>query len=111
MHPLYPSYTHTHILAEATVESLVERADTTLMSELSVNSDTMDDVPDPTSVTYIDYDNPFSLVEQSHGAPHIMQLSPHAWVGCGGDVYVLECLGKGFIRVEPAQTEEGQWPL
>lgn len=76
------------------------------------NADTMQsspdyasDVPDPKSVTYVDHDDPFSLVDQSSGAPHIRTLSRHAWVGCGGDVYVLECMGKGFIRIESATSE------
>ena len=63
------------------------------------------DVPDPKSVTYDDHDDPFSLVDQSSGAPHIRTLSRHAWVGCGADIYVLECMGKGFIRIEPATSE------
>jgi len=27
-------------------------------------------------------------------------LSKNAWVGCGENVYVLECLGKGYMRIE-----------
>jgi ATP-dependent helicase IRC3 len=53
-------------------------------------------------VTYIDHENPFSSADGAYGAPHAAALSPNAWVGCGGDIYVLECLGHGFIRVEPA---------
>jgi ATP-dependent helicase IRC3 len=66
-----------------------------------------DDVPTPKSVTYVDYENPFSFVSQSSGAPHVATLSRNAWVGCGGDIYVLECLGKGHIRIEPVQEDEG----
>jgi ATP-dependent helicase IRC3 len=58
-------------------------------------------------VTYIDHEDPFSLVGESSGAPHIATLSQHAWVGCGGDVYVLECLGKGHMRIEPAKEQDG----
>jgi len=29
------------------------------------------------------------------------------WVGCGGEIYVLECLGKGHIRIEPVEADEG----
>jgi len=32
-------------------------------------------------------------------------MSANAWVGCGGDVYVLECLGKGHVRIEPVENE------
>lgn len=58
-------------------------------------------------MTYIDHEDPFSLVGESSGAPHIATLSKHAWVGCGGDVYVLECLGKGYMRIEPGKAQEG----
>ena len=68
-------------------------------------SDTADMVPEPKSVTYIDYDDPFSLAHSSSGAPHVLTMSPYAWVGCGGDVYILDCLGKGWIRIEPVYDE------
>jgi ATP-dependent helicase IRC3 len=51
-------------------------------------------VPQLKSVSYTEYDDPFSFVHNSDGAPHITKLSPNAWVGCGGGVYILECLGK-----------------
>ncbi|KAF9270115.1 P-loop containing nucleoside triphosphate hydrolase protein [Marasmius fiardii PR-910] len=70
------------------------------------NADTLEEIPQPKSVTYTDYDDPLSFVEDSSGAPHIMSLSPHAWVGCGGELYVLECLGKGFIRLEKVEDHE-----
>ena len=66
-----------------------------------------DNVPDPTSVTYIDYDNPFELVKDASGAPHINQISKFAWVGCGADIYVLECMGKGYVRIEPDIDDSG----
>ncbi|KAL0951262.1 hypothetical protein HGRIS_007976 [Hohenbuehelia grisea] len=68
---------------------------------VSSASDTDNLIPKPESVTYTDYDNPFALVEDSSGAPNIIAISPNAWVGCGGDIYVLECLGRGHIRIEP----------
>ncbi|KAF9237313.1 P-loop containing nucleoside triphosphate hydrolase protein [Melanogaster broomeanus] len=40
------------------------------------------------------------------GAPHISKLSSNAWVGCGNDIYILECLGKGYIRIEPIPEDE-----
>ncbi|KAJ3479603.1 hypothetical protein NLI96_g8938 [Meripilus lineatus] len=95
------------MIDDNSTEELEER------SKEKENADTMQsspdyasDVPDPKSVTYVDHDDPFSLVDQSSGAPHIRTLSRHAWVGCGGDVYVLECMGKGFIRIESATSEE-----
>lgn len=66
-----------------------------------------DSIPTPKSVTFIDYDDPFSFVERSFGAPHISKLSRLAWVGCGGDIYVLECMGKGHIRLERLEDPEG----
>ena len=75
-----------------------------------MGSDTTDDVPDPKSVTYIDYEDPWSFTHNSSGAPHIRKLSQNAWVGCGGDVYLLELLGKGYIRIEPVEaTDEGPY--
>ncbi|KAG6851171.1 hypothetical protein H0H93_015181 [Arthromyces matolae] len=58
-------------------------------------------VPMPTSVTYTEYEDPFSLVSDASGAPHISKLSNFAWVACGSDIYVLDLMGRGHIRVEP----------
>lgn len=65
------------------------------------------DVPEPSSVTYIDYDNPWSLINDASGDPHISRLSQNAWVACGGDNYVLECLGRGYIKISPAVRTNG----
>lgn len=66
------------------------------------SEDDQPDVPDPKSVTYIDYDDPFALVNQSTGAsPHIARLSKNAWVDCGEGIHVLECISRGHIRIEP----------
>ncbi|KDQ63526.1 hypothetical protein JAAARDRAFT_120193 [Jaapia argillacea MUCL 33604] len=89
---------------DETTESLEERS---AAMEMMGGSDTKDHIPDPKSITYVDHENPFSLVDHASGAPHISKLSSHAWVGCGGDVYVLECLGKGHIRIEPLKGENG----
>lgn len=64
-------------------------------------SDISNNVPDPTSVTYVDYEDPLAFIDNFSGAPHVSKLSPNAWVGCGNDTYILECLGKGYIRIEP----------
>ncbi|EKM61106.1 uncharacterized protein PHACADRAFT_156288 [Phanerochaete carnosa HHB-10118-sp] len=98
------------IIDGASIETLEERVDKIAsidLDDLVTEPDTYDDVPEPKSITYIDYDNPFSFVEQSYGTTHIQKLSHCAWVGCGGDVYVLECLGKGYVRVELVQDENG----
>ncbi|KAH9950401.1 P-loop containing nucleoside triphosphate hydrolase protein [Amylocystis lapponica] len=91
-----------------TLESLEARAAAAATGIGATSSTT--DVPDPESVTYIDYDDPFVLVDQASGAPHIRKLSSNAWVGCGEDVYVLECLGKGYIRVERVVEGEENGP-
>ncbi len=65
------------------------------------------DVPKPSSVTYVDYDDPWSLINDASGHPHISKLSQNAWVACGGDNYVLECLGKGYIKISPSVQTNG----
>lgn len=64
------------------------------------------EVPQPLTVTYVDYDDPFSMVEDTSGAPNLFNLSPFAWVGCGGGVYVLDLMGKGFVRIN-TEREDG----
>ncbi|KAJ7092677.1 P-loop containing nucleoside triphosphate hydrolase protein [Mycena epipterygia] len=87
---------------DATIEDLEKRA------EDSIALDSTDNIPEPRSVTYKDYDDPFALVSESSGTPpQVAKISRHAWVGCGEDVYVLECLGKGFVRIEPFEDEDG----
>lgn len=76
-------------------------------NNIPVASDCYGVIPEPTSVTYYDYDDPFAMVDNFSGTPHISRLSPNAWVGCGPDIHVLECLGKGYIRLEPNTEGEG----
>ena len=64
------------------------------------------EVPLPKSVVYIDYDDPFVLADHASGDPHVNALSRNAWVCCGESVYVLECLGKGYIRIEPVEDDD-----
>lgn len=98
-------------LLDCSIEALEQRA-----AELDAKpsdielppAEVADNIPAPKSVTFIDYDDPFSFVERSFGAPHISKLSRLSWVGCGGDIYVLECMGKGHIRVEPLENPEGE---
>lgn len=91
---------------DASVQELESRAEAA-NEELSTTyptstGDNRLSVPDPKTVTYIDYDNPFDLVNRNIGTPpHIVQLSKNAWVDCGEGIHVLECLGKGHIRIEP----------
>ncbi|KAJ3551331.1 hypothetical protein NM688_g4763 [Phlebia brevispora] len=81
------------VIDDETVASLEERrAQTVDIPELSSSQDSLDDVPDPSR----------------SGAPHVRRLSTYAWVGCGGDVYILECLGRGYIRIEPSANDGGE---
>ncbi|KAH9065966.1 P-loop containing nucleoside triphosphate hydrolase protein [Lactarius vividus] len=98
----------TTIVDDGTVTELELRPEAvTRESSVTPIGDNRCTIPDPRSVTYIDYDDPFSLVNQSLGAlPHIAQLSRNAWVSCGDDIYVLECLGKGHIRIEPVPGDK-----
>ncbi|KAF8272905.1 P-loop containing nucleoside triphosphate hydrolase protein [Lactarius quietus] len=98
----------TTVVDDGVAMELELRADAaTGVSSVTPIGDNRCSVPEPRSVTYIDYDNPFSLVNQSLGtSPHIAQLSRNAWVGCGDDIYVLECMGKGHIRIEPVPDRE-----
>lgn len=93
----------TTVVDDETITELELRPDAvTGESSVTPIGDNRCTIPDPRSVTYIDYEDPFSLVNQSLGtSPHIAQLSRNAWVSCGDDIYVLECLGKGHIRIEP----------
>ncbi|KAM5529998.1 hypothetical protein V8D89_016337 [Ganoderma adspersum] len=61
-------------------------------------------VPMPKSVTYIDHEDPFILADQGSGDPSLWKLTQNAWVSCGGSVYVLECMGKGYIRITPIES-------
>jgi len=98
------------IVDDASLMSLEERVKpNAVMEDDDFN---ITNIPDPKYVTYIDYDDPFSLVDQSSGAPHIYKLSSYSWVGCGDDIYVLECMGKGFIRIEfvkATKSQEAHW--
>ncbi|KAK7064266.1 DEAD-box family helicase [Favolaschia claudopus] len=74
----------------------------------SMAFDSTEEIREPRSVTYKDYDDPFSLFGPTFGSPQIVKLSRNAWVSCGGDVYVLECLGKGYVRIEPVKDAQGE---
>ncbi|OSD03148.1 P-loop containing nucleoside triphosphate hydrolase protein [Trametes coccinea BRFM310] len=96
---------------DETLETLEERMaanETDEMMDKISKSDTNGPVPAPKSVTYIDHDDPFVLADQASGDPNIRQLSRNAWVCCGDGIYILECLGHGYIRVEPAQDESNE---
>jgi ATP-dependent helicase IRC3 len=90
------------------IADLEARALSFLAEDVPDNSDSREDIPEPKSVTYLDYEDPFALVDSFSGAPHISRLSANAWVGCGNDIHILECLGKGYIRIEPVPEDGGE---
>lgn len=92
--------------SDESTETLEARAADAIARTETDHPDSYDKVPQPKSVIFTEHDNPFSLVDSS-GAPHIATLSSNAWVGCGDDVYVLECLGKGYIRIDPVPADDG----
>ncbi|KAF9453867.1 P-loop containing nucleoside triphosphate hydrolase protein [Macrolepiota fuliginosa MF-IS2] len=74
--------------------------------------DDLDYLSDPryanATITYIDHDNPFSLMDNGSGAPNLFRLSQNAWVGCGNDIYVLACLQHGDVRIQSKKDDEGE---
>jgi ATP-dependent helicase IRC3 len=92
----FPQSTNS-LQSDETPESLEARASEKAGASLQQDAS---HVPNPTSITYEDYDDPFALVNNAAGSPHVNLLSRNAWVSCGGDVYILECIGKGFIKVQ-----------
>lgn len=93
-----------NVLPEESLTSLEEH----ITEQRVAEAHSVSDVPDPTSVTYVDYEDPFSFVDDAFGAPSIRKMSSWAWLGLGDDVYLLECLGKGFVRVEQTEGDTGQ---
>jgi ATP-dependent helicase IRC3 len=116
VHPIRsPGFNTLTLGLDASAQDLEVRAEAANREELSVSDsyptgDNRLSVPDPKSVTYIDYDNPFALFKQSiEASSHIVRLSKNAWVDCGEGIYVLECLGKGHLRIEPVSDGERNW--
>ncbi|KAI1788749.1 P-loop containing nucleoside triphosphate hydrolase protein [Ganoderma leucocontextum] len=94
---------------DETIESLEERraamAERAASESELPSSGVMGNVPMPRSVTYIDHEDPFVLADQGSGDPILRKLTQNAWVSCGGGVYVLECMGKGYVRITPIETD------
>lgn len=67
------------------------------------------DIPLPKSVSFEEYDNPWESDDDKRVSPYIKSLSLYAWVHCkmkdGLEVYILECQGKGTIRVTEVQRK------
>ncbi|KAF9015112.1 P-loop containing nucleoside triphosphate hydrolase protein [Cyathus striatus] len=85
---------------DETIESLERKRAETYDSGVS------GDVPNPKSVSYTDYENAALFLAHTSGDAHIARLSRNAWTCCGDDIYVLECLGKGHLRIEPVEANE-----
>lgn len=89
-------------LLDETIESLEEKAKEVIEGEPILDNETQIDAPK--SVTFTEYDDPLSFLAGSSGSPNIRNMSPNAWVSCGGDVHVLECPNKGFVRIDPVRV-------
>ncbi|KDQ16273.1 hypothetical protein BOTBODRAFT_30973 [Botryobasidium botryosum FD-172 SS1] len=88
------------LVDDETPASLAERAESALSPGKSSQAP---DIPKPKSVFYTDYEDPLSITPNSY----VTQLSPHTWVACGDDVFVLECMGKGYLKVTKNEDGEG----
>jgi len=100
---------------DESLESLEERAEERKKgSEVGLTTEdevTSLEILSLESVTYADYDNPSAFIEERCGTtPIIHQLSPLAWVGLSGEIYILECFGTGFIYVGPLKDQRGDFP-
>lgn len=91
------------LLVDESFESLERRATQAILSG------PCDNIPQPTAVTFIDYEDPFSFFEEESDSPHMSRISQNAWVRCGDAIYVLDCLGKGHLRVEHVKGTEGEF--
>lgn len=57
-------------------------------------------IPDPVSILYTDEDDPFTLASDAQRPGHINAMSRLSWVSCGNEVFVIELVARGFIRIE-----------
>ncbi|KAL2159873.1 hypothetical protein VTH06DRAFT_2006 [Thermothelomyces fergusii] len=51
-------------------------------------------------VTLTEYDSVFDLIADTSGEKHIRAISPNAWVQVGPERFILNGLGKTYIRLE-----------
>ncbi|KAK0245542.1 P-loop containing nucleoside triphosphate hydrolase protein [Armillaria nabsnona] len=69
-----------------------------------------EDVPEPENVTYTDYNDPLSFLKLPSDTPHIRTLSSNAWIAIGEEKFILECLGKGYIKIELVKDDAENEP-
>lgn len=65
-----------------------------------MHSDSIGIIPEPRSILYTDDDDPFSIASDTQKPGHINAMSGFSWVSCGNEIFVIELVGKGFIRIE-----------
>lgn len=65
------------------------------------------DSPRIKSVTYVEHEDPFSWEYDSKREKHIHSLSALSWVPIQGS-YILECMGKGSMRIQPFEDANGK---
>jgi ATP-dependent helicase IRC3 len=48
----------------------------------------------------MDEDDPFALASDAQNLSHINAMSGFQWVSCGDEVFVIEIVRRGHIRIE-----------
>ncbi|KAF8807352.1 P-loop containing nucleoside triphosphate hydrolase protein [Phlegmacium glaucopus] len=88
---------------DETIQSLEQRAEA---FEAMHAGSIPDPIPDPTSILYVDEDDPFTIASGDQKPDHINAMSKLQWVGCGNEIFVIELVARGFIRIEHHATED-----
>lgn len=88
-----------NIIADETPKSLEEQAKK-LQDLPIIDPATTTSVPEPKAIFYTDNDDPFSFLRINSKVVHVNKLSRYSWVACGGSVFVLELLTRGYVRIE-----------
>ena len=87
---------------DETIQSLEKRAEA---FEAMHTDSASDPIPDPISILYTDEDDPFTIASDAQKPGHINTMSRLSWVACGQDIFVIELVARGFIRIE----RHGMW--
>ncbi|KAK0208060.1 P-loop containing nucleoside triphosphate hydrolase protein [Desarmillaria ectypa] len=67
-----------------------------------------ENVPKPETVTYVDYNDPLSFLKLPSDSPNVRNLSNNAWIAIGKEKFILECLGKGYIKIELVKEDDAE---